>query len=660
MNRHSVRLLAAAFAVAGLAGCFDDPTSSLRNGPDALDLSRTAMAVTNGDSVQVEAVVRDAQGNPLPATSATWTTDNAAVAVVNLAAIQPPGGSTTRAYVKATNAVGAVTYVRLTARGVSDSIRVTSLPGVIPAGAVTVLGAARADTVPGVATFTAGDTVEVRLPVSTLTFDAGGSVVRIGTATAYTLFRSDTLLRVLPRGPVAGPVMVTNVIYAGALGTGPIVMDSLPTTDIVNASRARFRGTISVAGDTVTVTATGGTFFRIAGTTADTFTTTVWIGSSRGRTIERTATMMRVIAPDANPSPLTAGITVRKYVWDAGNTIDSAVSSTNLTVNRAYFTGGATVSGGILLTVTPPPGMTFQVASTGADTVLNANVRLGTAQATRISRTTTQMQVSVPGSALTDYAGPFVITNMNYGTYRIDSLTTAASYTLNRPFFAGSVAATGSDQLDTLTVNAPAGIAFVTAGTVSQVLSGGVRSIALSRTATQMVVVPSAPGSVSLANIDVGGTVFPSMNLATAVTVGSTTGEANEPANDAPGAVAVTLGTAGSPLYVIGAVDGDGGGLGTDADDFFAFTLAAPTTVTLQLQFGGTGSGGATAATNPDIDLLVCNAACSSFPFGFAGASAGNPENHVLTNAPAGTYNIYINGWDTAAQTRSYRLVAYQ
>jgi hypothetical protein len=653
MNRHSVRLLVAALAATGLAGCFDDPTSSLREGPGALDVSRSSIVIANGDSVQVDAYVRDAQGNPLPATGATWTTDLASVAVVALAAVQPPGDGSTRAFIKAANPVGAATYVRVTVRGLTDSIRVVSLPAVLPAGAVTVVGAASADTV-GATAFTAGDTIEVRLPVSTLTFNQGASVVRVGTATAYTLFRADTLLRVLSRGPVNGPITVTNIIYAGASGTGAIEMDSLVTTDQVQAARARFRGTISVTGDTVSVTATGGTTFRIAGTTADTFTTTVYIGASRGRTIERTATFMRVIAPDANPSPLTAGITVRKYNWDANNLIDSAVSgSPAVTVNRAWFTGGVTVSGGILLTVTPPTGMTFN--TTASDTNLRANVFLGTARATRISRTTTQMQVSVPSSALADYQGPFVITNLAYGgTYRIDSLTTSASYNLARPLFTGSTATTGNELLDTITVNAPAGLAFVTGASPSQVVTGGTNAIVLSRTAAQMVVIPSASGAVSLTNIDVGGTIFPTMTLATPLTVSSATGEANEPGNDLPGAVVISLAgtSAGAPLYIIGAV-ADGG----DADDLFAYTLGATATVTLQLQFGGTGAGG---AVNPDIDLLVCNAACTAFvPGGTTGATGANPENTVLTNQAAGTYNIYVNAWDTGHQMRSYRLVAY-
>jgi hypothetical protein len=647
MNRHSVRLLVAAFAVAGLGGCFDDPTSSLREGPASLTLSRTSLVVVDGDSVLVEAFVRDAQGNALTAEGAQWGSDDGNVAGVALAATQTPANGSTRAYVQATNALGAVTYVRVTVRGLTDSIRVTSLPAVIPTGNVTVVGAATPDTASDGTAFTAGDTIEIRLPVSTLTFDAATSVVRFAGATAYTLFRSDTLLRVLARGPVNGSLRVINVIYAGALGSGAVVIDSIDTADLVQATRPRLRGTVSVTGDTISVTAAPGTNFVASGLD----TTLVYVGAMRGRTIERTASLVRAIVPYTDSTPFTEGITVRKYQWDAGHLIDSVQNAADITVNRAYYTGGAAVAAGILLTVTPPTGMTFEIAN--ADTNLRAGVKFGGVTPTRISRTTTQMQFSAPAN----YTGPVTVTNLNYGTYRVDSMVTAGSITIAPPLFTGTVVTTGSDLLDTITLNAPGGMAFETGASPSQVMSGGVPAIILSRTTAQMSVIASAPGAVSVTRINVGGTIFPSMNLSTPITVGSATGDPTEPANDAPGAVVVSLAgtSAGSPLWIIGAGDGHTG-VGTDADDFYAFTLGATATVTLQLSFGGTGAG---SATNPDFDLLACNAACSAFVGGFGGATAANPENLILTAIAAGTYNIYVNAWETGNQTRSWRLSAY-
>ena len=53
------------------------------SGEDAVPLAQDALfEITDGDSLLVEAVVRDEAGNPLPATGATWTTDSALTTTV--------------------------------------------------------------------------------------------------------------------------------------------------------------------------------------------------------------------------------------------------------------------------------------------------------------------------------------------------------------------------------------------------------------------------------------------------------------------------------------------------------------------------------------------------------------------------------------------------
>lgn len=640
MNRHSVRLLVAVLAAAGLAGCFSDPASSLRNGPASLSLSRSAAAITNGDSLLVEAVVRDEAGNPLPTTGATWTTDNASVASVNLAATQAPEEGTSRAYVAATNAAGAITYVRVNVRGLTDSIRIISLPATLPTGLVSYTGTAKPDTILTNA-FTAPDTVIFRSG-PTLSFDGAASVVRFGTANAYILFRSDTMIKVMARGPWDGAATITRITYPGNAVTGPILLDSLFSGDNVLVSRARLQGTTTVAGDTLIVTATGLTSFS-------TTTSQVWLGPTQALVLSNNGTTIRAIAQSLQSASYTGGVNVRIYNLDATHTVDSVYSSSNITLARATFPGAVTVSSGILMTVNAPTGTTFTTSGANA-----SNVLIGGSATGVISRTANQIQVS----STVDTTGIVTVTSLVVNGVRVDTLRTPASYTIQRATFGGTITTTGPDMLDTLTITAPAGVTFQTAAPLSQVTSGGLNAFVLSRTSTQMVVVPSSSGTLLITNVNVGGTVFPSLGTPNNRTISSTTGEAFEPANDAPGGRTISLtGTsAASPLVIFGAVDGHNG-VGNDADDFYTFTLGATANVFLTVAFPGNGSGG---AANPDIDLLVCNAACSSFPFGFGGATAGQPEVHNIANMPAGTYNIYVNGWETGNATRGYSLTAYQ
>jgi hypothetical protein len=267
------------------------------------------------------------------------------------------------------------------------------------------------------------------------------------------------------------------------------------------------------------------------------------------------------------------------------------------------------------------------------------------------------------------YTGTVKLTSLNVTATGsvVDSLRTAGSSTINAAPFPGTVVQLGAaGLLDTVLVIGGASADFTTTGaSASNVTINAGQAFILRRAADTLYVLTNLSGTsaIGVSNVLVGTATVSTMSTSGTITVGTTTTEGNEPANNAPGAVVVSLAaaTAANPLVIYGTVDGDGlgAGLGVDADDFFSFTLATARTVTIQVVMGGTGSGGATAAVNPDIDLLVCNATCSSFPFGFAGATAGNPENHVIANMPAGTYNIYINGWDSASKTVGYKLIVY-
>lgn len=559
MKRHGVRLITAALATAVAAACFSDPTSSLRDGPSSIVLSRSAAIVPIGDSTLVEARVVDRQGNVLPATGAAWTTDNAAVADVDVAATQVPAEASSRAYIKGIATLGGITTVRVTVRGLTDSVRVTALPTqYLGTGTFAVTGTATADTTPLGAAFTAGDTITITAPAG-MTFDAAASVITLGGTGTYLLSRSASAVKALVIKGYRGQATVTNVTWLGNATTGDYSVGSLNTTDTVTVARGRFRG---------------------------------------------------------------------------GAAVSTGVFGTNT-----------------LLTLTAQTGTTFN--TTGSTT----GVVFGTNPGIVVSRTASTVTAITP-LASTDVVK---VTNVNIGTVRVDSLFTPGGVTIAASNFPGTVTQLGTGRLlDTILVIGGPDADFTTTGTsASNVTVNGATAFVLRRASDTLYVISKLGGTstVSVSNVVVAGpTTITSLTTAGTTTVSTaTTGEANEPANDAPGAVTIDFSTATSanPLVIYGAVD-DGA---ADVDDFFSFTLASAKTVTIRIEFAGTGGGG---ATTPDVDLLVCNAACSAWaPGGTAGATAAQPENIVLTNLAAGTYNILVEGWDTGGTTVAYKLIVY-
>ncbi len=124
MKRQSLVLLAVAF-VAAAAGCFKDPVSDLQKGPKYISMDHQYVFLATGDSVSVVATLKDGYGDALPATGATWTSSDPAVAVVRLDTTFVPGNYFTRGIIRATGATGAVTNVVVATRGISDTVVVT-------------------------------------------------------------------------------------------------------------------------------------------------------------------------------------------------------------------------------------------------------------------------------------------------------------------------------------------------------------------------------------------------------------------------------------------------------------------------------------------------------------------------------------------------------
>jgi hypothetical protein len=645
MKRHGVRLITAALAAAATVGCFSDPTSSQQNGPALLQLTRSAAVVPIGESTLVEARLVDDAGNLLPMAGATWTTDNAAIADVHVAAVQLPEDVSSKVYVLGIATLGGITTVRVTARGVTDSVRVTALPTrFLGTGTGSVVGTPEADT-SGSFAFTAGDSLTITAPAG-MVFDPAASVITLGGTRTYLLSRSSTQVSALAIKGYHGRATVSNITWLGNAITGDYQLTSLDTSDSVSVARARLRGTVSVTGDTITVTASGATQFATTGSD-----TLVFLAETPAKTLSRTSTQIRAIATTLPAASYTGGITVRRYAWDASNTLDSVYSATGLTVARAQFTGAIAVTNSILMTISAPAGTTFNTVAP------LSGVKFDSIPAGIISRTATQLQVS----STVNYTGKVTVTNLLVGAVRIDSLKTSGNQTIAKATFPGTVSNGAHNFLDTIVVRGNGVATFTTSGTSSNVIVNGQTAFVVLRTADSLRVIAKASGTAAaqVTNVIVGGVTFPSLTTTTTVQVNATPGDPTEPANNAPDAVsigAIDGTTAANPVNVYGTTNATGNGVGPDADDFYAFTLGSAGNATIQLQFAGTGAGG---ATNPDIDLLACDAGCNNFVGGFGGATGAQPENMASFGLAAGQYNIYINGWNTGGVTYSYHIVIY-
>jgi hypothetical protein len=556
MKRQGWCFLAVAAAAAG-AGCFDDPTSSLREGPARLVLTRSSVVLATGDSIAVTATLVDAQGNVLPITGAEWSTADASVATVG-SPLEGPESAFHRIQIKGVSEVGGVTTVTAQSRGQSASVRVAVVPDDAPPGSWAVSGTSQTDTVgiaPNTSVISAGDTLVLTLS-GLLEFDttaAGGrSAVLFGAgATApsgYILSRTPTQIKALARGPHSGSVRVTNVNFLGTAETGVIALAELETESLAIA-QPRFRGTATLSG------------------------------------------------------------------------------------------------GGILMTVTAPAELTFNAATSN---VVFTDAAGAATVGTVISRSTTEIVVS----SSADCTGcTLKVTNVSLGSTVLDSLKSTAAVSISRATFPGTVTTNGN-LLDVVTIT-PTGGATLDA-TTSTATIGGMGTFIVSRTATELQVVPMAgsSGPISISNVTVGGVLFPTLDTPADVIISSTvTGEANEPGNDLMSTSPVLAAT-NSYQTLYGAVQA-----GSDVDDFFRFDLAAPGVIDVILTWFGTGSGG---AGNPDVDAFVvrdldgndnpfnADDFCDEFGGNFVeadctGATAGHPEFEITQTLPAGTYFLYVN-----------------
>ena len=225
MKRLSPIVLAVVLIGAIATACFDDPTSSLRNGPARLDLSRTAIFINLGDSLSVNAGVKDEQGNVFSAAGTTWESADPTVATVRVDDIVIPNNAFSRAFVLAVAA--GRTYVRVTSQGVSDSVLVWVLPLVFN-GTVSP------------ASFNVGDTLTITASTALgfSTAAAGLSEVTVGGVPAWILSRTASQIKAIaPMADAGSAVSITNVVLLGT-----VAIASLDATTTVTVTEANEPG----------------------------------------------------------------------------------------------------------------------------------------------------------------------------------------------------------------------------------------------------------------------------------------------------------------------------------------------------------------------------------------------------------------------------------
>jgi hypothetical protein len=223
MKHLSSIVLAAAVVAAGAVACFKDPTSSLRNGASQILLTRSSVFLNVGDSLSVQAEVKDDQGNTFDVPDAVWTTSDATVAVVNADTSKLiPLKAFSRAFIRTTGAGAAWVYFE--SQGLKDSVQVYGLP-------LSFNG-----TVAHVASPTPRDTITIN-STAALTFTPSGadsSVVTIDGQQVWVISRTATAIKVLSPPTAAGATInITNVVLNGV-----VKMASLDATSTVTVADA--------------------------------------------------------------------------------------------------------------------------------------------------------------------------------------------------------------------------------------------------------------------------------------------------------------------------------------------------------------------------------------------------------------------------------------
>lgn len=345
----------AALLVAGVAACFSDPTSDLRNGPARVELSQSFIVQRVGEDDQVDVTVLDEQGNAMSFGQPTYTSLNTAVATVGplpdstLEAF--PGNTLRKAIVRGVS--GGMTQIVVEVDGLTDTVTVVVQP--VAPGTVTVAASA----------FGPGTQLTLAAPAGA-EFNTSGSVstVGFGPAAATIISRTATEIVVISPAAYTGPVVIRNLT---SVPSG-LPIDSV-TSGSITIAAASFPGTVTTGGDlldTITISGGASASFTATGGSAS----TVSVGGQQAFILTRSASTITAIAKVGSAGPLTV-----TNVVVAGNTIPSLATASAVTISSTVTgesnePGNQTSGGATALTIGAAAGdsvVVYGATNGGAD-----------------------------------------------------------------------------------------------------------------------------------------------------------------------------------------------------------------------------------------------------------------------------------------------------
>ena len=695
MKRQSQVLLAVAFVAAGAAGCFKDPVSSGLGTPVSLSTSQQTVTLKAGDSVSVIAYLKDKAGNGLAATGAVWTSLAPAIAVVDtLTDAQKdttpiPANAFTRAVIRGVDSVdGGWTNVIVSSRGIADTIRVFVIPAKFTAGLLSVVGPTLTDTVvvppdPVSGTkvkhlaYTAGDTLVLN-GTAKLAFDTTQVTVSVsttnGASPGFIVFKSPSQLKVLFEDGTAGKVMIQHLLVTpGNAAIGTFAIDTLVSDSMQVAAwhptGATFGGSASVAGDTLTVNAGTGMTFSGSTTVSLISASDTIAAPDTGYILSSTAAQIKTVFTHTvanyrvalyNVGMAASGTGVASITFDSLKTNDAAYGIAQATLPASFV-----VQSGIQLNITAAAPVSFTAATAAT---FDTNV------AVIVSKDGTHLNgVLSP----VNFTGPVTVTNAKIYNTVIPVMPTSTSYTLGGFNLPAADLALGAKRLgDTITVTAPAGIAFTPTSAVllgNRAIPSSDTAWILSSSAASMKVLAKrgGKGALSVTNVDIGaGVIAPLVSSVGNVTIDSV-------ASDLPvaqtqgGALALTIPANDTAIVYGTALPGalNGG----DAQSYWTFTTTASHIIAGSVAWFGTGcpygtgscfagEGNATTDTpayTEDLDFTLCNASKVCDESGAALASSTSvimPEAWQTAAAvPAAQYWVNVLGFNVG-YTIIYRM----
>ncbi len=330
-------------------------------------------------------------------------------------------------------------------------------------------------TVPAASISQAGDTLTVT-GNGALTLDAK-TTVAFGATTPTVLSTGANSISV-----ILGAASYTGVVTLKNAKVGIARIASLASSASYTVNQASFLGTLTVAGDTMTITAPANVNFD--GQTGVSF------GASAAYVVSSSATTLTVISPVTYPA---GKVTVTKALIGAVRVPAMITPLATYTINAATLPAATVSQVGDTLTVTGNAALTVDGQAT---------VSFGAAAPTVLNRGSNSVSV-INGAA--SYTGPVTVKNAKVGLSRVASLAAAGPYTVNQAKFLGTLTVLG----DTMTITAPAGMTF---DAQTRALFGASGSINLGFTASTLKVlspVTYGPGAVQVVNALLGTVRIP-------------------------------------------------------------------------------------------------------------------------------------------------------